>query len=262
MYGGLAVPRTSSRSWQRPCRVNAMPSTGGGLIRRTQRPSMSPQYLQAPVPIQARRVPRLVPVQFPTVLPPSESTGRVSEAELIARARAGDPDAFGELVELHQVAVYRAARAALRTEDEAEDVAQEAFVAAFRKLGEFRGESSFKTWLLAITWNFARSRRRTGRQWLQRFAPRGEGAAADPPARDESHEEGLIRADLAARVRRVVMALPPKFREVLLLAASGDHTLEQIGSILGIPTGTVKWRMSEGRRQLKARLTRLGIGHE
>ena len=186
----------------------------------------------------------------------------MSEAELIARARAGDADAFGELVELHQVSVYRAARAALRTEDEAEDVAQEAFVAAFRKLGEFRGESSFKTWLLAITWNFARSRRRTGRQWLQRFAPQGDGAVADPPARNESHEEGLIRADLAERVRRVAMALPKKFRDVLLLSASGDHTMEEIGGILGIPTGTVKWRMSEGRRQLKARLERLGISHE
>jgi RNA polymerase sigma-70 factor (ECF subfamily) len=186
----------------------------------------------------------------------------VSETELVERARAGDADAFGELVERHKVAVYRAARAALRSADEAEDVAQEAFVAAYRKLGDFRGEASFKTWLLAITWNFARSRRRTSWLWLQRFTRSDERVAAEPQAPAESHEAALIRADLHDQVRRVVMTLPPKFRDVMLLAASGEHTMDEIGAVLGIPTGTVKWRMSEGRRRLKEKLVRMGIGHE
>jgi RNA polymerase sigma-70 factor (ECF subfamily) len=186
----------------------------------------------------------------------------VSDTELIERARAGDAGAFGELVERHKVAVYRAARIALRSADEAEDVAQEAFVAAYRKLGEFRGDSSFKTWLLAIAWNFARSRRRTARLFLQRFTSTDEREVQDPPARGESHEDLLIQADLRKQVRRMVMTLPAKFRDVLLLAASGDHTMEEIGIVLGIPTGTVKWRVSEGRRHLKDKLARLGIGHE
>ena len=186
----------------------------------------------------------------------------MSETELIERARAGDADAFGELVERHKVAVYRAARAALRSADEAEDVAQDAFVAAYRKLGQFRGDASFKTWLLAITWNVARSRRRTTWQWLQRFQPHDERAAAEPPAPGESHEAVLIQADLGDQVRRAVMTLPPKLRDAMLLAASGDHTMEEIGAVLGIPSGTVKWRLSEGRRHLKAKLARMGIGHE
>ena len=186
----------------------------------------------------------------------------MSETELLERARAGDADAFGELVERHKVAVYRAARIALRSADEAEDVAQEAFVAAYRKLGEFRGEASFKTWLLAITWNFARSRRRTARLFLQRFTSSDEREVQDPPARDPSHEDQLIEADLRERVRRTVMTLPAKFRDVMLLASAGDHTMEEIGAVLGIPTGTVKWRLSEGRRYLRDKLARMGIGHE
>jgi RNA polymerase sigma-70 factor (ECF subfamily) len=186
----------------------------------------------------------------------------VSETELVERARGGDAEAFGELVERHKVAVYRAARAALRSADEAEDVAQEAFVAAYRKLGEFRGEASFKTWLLAITWNFARSRRRTSRLWFQHFTNQDERTTAEPPAPGESHEAALIQADLRDHVRRAVMTLPPKFRDVMLLAASGEHTMDEIGAVLGIPTGTVKWRISEGRRHLKEKLARMGIGHE
>lgn len=184
----------------------------------------------------------------------------MSEAELIARARAGDAAAFGELVELHEVAVFRAARAALGSADEAEDVAQEAFVAAFRKLGRFRGEASFRTWLLAITWNFARSRRRRARLWLQRFSSTDEPHAPEPQAREPTQEAVLLEADLHQQVRKMVMALPPKFRDVMLLAASGDYTLDEIAGVLGIPTGTVKWRMSEGRRHLKTRLARMGIG--
>ena len=186
----------------------------------------------------------------------------MSETELIQRARAGDADAFGELVERHKVAVYRAARAAIRSADEAEDVAQEAFVAAYRKLGEFRGEATFKTWLLAITWNFARTRRRTSWLWLQRFTSSDEQHVPDPPTRDKSHEERLIQADLHEQVRRMVMMLPVKFRDVMLLAASGEHTMEEIGAVLGIPAGTVKWRLSEGRRRLKEKLARMGLGHE
>jgi RNA polymerase sigma-70 factor (ECF subfamily) len=186
----------------------------------------------------------------------------VSETELLERARAGDADAFGELVERHRTAVYRAARAALRSADEAEDVAQDAFVAAYRKLGEFRGEASFKTWLLAITWNLARTRRRTAWIFLQRFTSTRERELPDPPAREASNEDQLINADLRDQVRKMVMTLPAKFRDVMLLAASGENTMEDISAILGIPAGTVKWRLSEGRRHLKAKLVRLGIGHE
>jgi RNA polymerase sigma-70 factor, ECF subfamily len=186
----------------------------------------------------------------------------VSDTELVERARAGDADAFGELVERHQAAVYQVARAALRSTTEADDVAQETFIAAFRKLGEFRGDAAFKTWLLAIAWNTARMQRRGAWRWLDRFRQAGE---ADTPLGLRpmpSQEDALISRDLRARVRRTVLSLPPKYRDVLLLATMEDLTTDEMSAVLGIPSGTVKWRLSEGRRQLKAKLTRLGIRDE
>ena len=85
----------------------------------------------------------------------------MSDVDLVARARAGDQAAFGELVDRHRTAVYRAALAALGSHGDAEDAAQDAFLLAYRRLGSFRGDASFKTWLLTITWHQAINRRRS-----------------------------------------------------------------------------------------------------
>ena len=194
---------------------------------------------------------------------PLPSTGCVSEAELVERARGGDRAAFGELVDRYQVAVYRTALAALRSPEEAEDVAQEAFLAAFRKIGAFRGEASFKTWLLAITWRRALDRRKSVAEWFSRFVAPPDGHFSgpdDPPALEPSHEKRLIDADLQNHVWRLLHKLPAKMRDVLLLSATGEHTFEEIAELLGTPVGTVKWRASEGRRLLKERLARLEAG--
>src|SRR3954463_7898610 len=84
----------------------------------------------------------------PTNLRLPVSTVRVSDADLVARAVRGDAAAFGELVDRHRSAVERAARAALGSHADAEDAAQEAFLVAYQRLASFRGEASFKTWLL------------------------------------------------------------------------------------------------------------------
>jgi RNA polymerase sigma-70 factor (ECF subfamily) len=75
-----------------------------------------------------------------------------TDLDLVRLAQAGDVDAFGELVERNRRAVFRAALACVRSPAEADDVAQEAFVTAYRKLGTFRGDAQFRTWLLSITW--------------------------------------------------------------------------------------------------------------
>ena len=79
---------------------------------------------------------------------------------LVERARAGDAAAFTEIVRLYEAPVYRAALAVLGSPEEAEEAAQDAFVTAFRRLETFRGESSLKTWLVAIAWRKALTRRR------------------------------------------------------------------------------------------------------
>ena len=182
-----------------------------------------------------------------------------SDLDLVRQAQAGDSDAFGELVERNRRAVFRAALAAVGNAAEADDVAQETFVTAYRKLAGFRAESAFRTWLLSIAWRKALDRRKGLTRWL-RLAARSDfddehGDVFDriaSPARP--HDEELAAAELQRRVRRLIATLPRKFRDALLLAGSGDYSYEQIGVMLGVPVGTVKWRVVEARKILKMKM--------
>jgi RNA polymerase sigma factor (sigma-70 family) len=204
----------------------------------------------------------MIAVFFPTSAPPAASNRCVSDAELVARARQGDTAAFGELVDRHRAAVYRAAHAALGSASEAEDVAQEAFLAAYRKMASYRGEASFKTWLLTIAWRRALSHRRSLVTRWRRFV--SGDLPEQPVAADggRTPEATLIDAELAGHVQRLVRALPARLRDPLLLCADGEQTYHEIAAVLGIPEGTLKWRVAEARRRLKDRLVRLGYGDE
>ncbi len=185
----------------------------------------------------------------------------VTDPELVERARRGDTAAFGTLVDRHRTPVFRAALAALGSPDEAEDVAQEAFVAAYRSLGGFRGDASFRTWVIAIAWRKALTRRRSVRVLMRRFAaPPGDGGW-DLPDSARSQEQEAMDEDLRGRLRQLIGELAPKLRDALLLAASGDYTMDEIAQVLRIPSGTAKWRIAEARRRLRAALARLGYGH-
>ena len=186
----------------------------------------------------------------------------MSDAELIELARNGDRAAFGTLVERYQQVVFRAALAALRSREDAEEVAQDALLLAFRKLGSFRGEASFKTWLLTITWNRAMDRRRRIGDWLHRFVGRDDSHEIDVASAEPSHEKTMIAEESRRDVRRILRTLPARYRDALLLSASGDHTFEEIGRLLGVPTGTAKWRAMEGRRLLRKKLVSRGFGPE
>ncbi len=94
------------------------------------------------------------------MLPTKASIERVTDGELVEQVRAGNTAAFGELVERHRRAVYRAALAALGNEADAEDIAQESLVLAFRRLDQFRGDASVRTWMVSIAWRLSLSRRR------------------------------------------------------------------------------------------------------
>jgi RNA polymerase sigma-70 factor, ECF subfamily len=183
----------------------------------------------------------------------------VSDAELIELARNGDHAAFGDLVERYQQAVFRTALVALRSREDAEEVAQDAMVSAFQKLDGFRGDASFKTWLLTITWNRAMDRRRRVGEWFRRFVSPDGDHAFELASAAPSHEATLVAQESRKEVRRLLLKLPSKYRDALSLSASGDHSFEEIGRLLGIPTGTAKWRAMEGRRLLKKKLISRGI---
>ena len=190
------------------------------------------------------------------------------DLELVRLAQVGDDAAFGELVERNRRAVYRAAYAALGSAADADDVVQDAFVAAYRRLRSFRGDSSFRTWLLSIAWRKAMDRRRSVTRWMRltvthdRFEDGATDVVERVPALEPSTDERLESAELQRHLRTMIATLPRKLRDVLLLAGSGEHSYEEIGGMLSIPVGTVKWRASEARRVLRKKLTALGYGHD
>ena len=189
----------------------------------------------------------------------------VTDADLVDRARQGDPAAFGELVDRHRSAVFRAALAALGSHADADDVAQETFVAAYRRLKGFRGDASFKTWLLTIAWNQSINRRRSVVRVWRRIVepqPQPEGGWEEPvevpTAPHDSPEARLVGDELRRAIRDAIRALPGKLRDTLLLAQSGEHTYEEIAAMVHAPLGTIKWRVSEARKVLRKRLQEQG----
>jgi RNA polymerase sigma-70 factor (ECF subfamily) len=189
-----------------------------------------------------------------------------ADLELVHLALAGDQQAFGQLVDRNRRAVFRAAYAALGSTEEADDVAQETFVTVFKRLHSFRGESSFRTWLLSIAWRKALTRRRRLTRWLRTAIVRERADESIDliervPSPGASPHEALAGDELHRTLRRLIAALPRKLRDALLLAGSGDYSYDQIAHLLDIPVGTLKWRVSEARRLLRKKLIAAGYDH-
>ena len=183
----------------------------------------------------------------PTLTPVGRSIQCVTDEELVLLARQGDADAFDQLVARHQAAVYRAALAALRRPEDAEEVAQDAFVRAWGALGRFRGDSSFRTWVLRIAWNRAMSRRRSLSGWWRRAV--AIDGIAEPATDGGDQHRGVYDAEMRAHAMHAIQALTPKLRDALLLAQAGEYRYDEIAAMLRVPVGTVKWRVSEARKK-------------
>ena len=211
-------------------------------------------------PLVTATVADLVTLVDSADVPLAEGRDTPDVQALVAAARAGSREAFGDLILLNQRPVFRAAFAALGSREDAEDATQEAFVVAWQKLPGFRGDATFRTWLLTIAWRKALDRRRHRQSWWRRTAATRFADDVDPiddvPDGDADPERAAVARDLARRARVEILRLSPKLRDTLLLATSGEHTYEQIASMLHVPLGTVKWRVAEARR-----LVALTLGH-
>ena len=182
--------------------------------------------------------------------------------QLVALARTGDRAAFGRLIEDHLTAARRLALAAVGQPMDADEAVQEASVAAWTRLGGLQDPAAFRGWFMRIVWRKAIDRRRSLRSWFDRF---GTSTTDDEQpmqfaTSDPSPDAQLMSRELELAIAQVVRALPKKLRDPFLLAASGDHRYEEIATLLSIPIGTVKWRISEARRMIRAKLERLGHG--
>jgi RNA polymerase sigma-70 factor (ECF subfamily) len=185
----------------------------------------------------------------------------LDEAGLVDRVRAGDPAAFEALMRRHNRRLYRAARSLLRDAAEAEDAVQEAYLAAYRSLGSFRGDASLATWLTRIVVNecMARLRRQSRRNNIlpiaaSRGADFGETDTVDqaPPPRDqETPERSLARAELRVLLERRIDGLPEDFRAVFVLRSVEELSVEETAVSLGIPESTVRTRHFRARSLLR-----------
>jgi RNA polymerase sigma-70 factor, ECF subfamily len=183
----------------------------------------------------------------PAVTAAATRTGRVSDEALVRRTLAGDLTAFEQLVERHR-AVLRRVAARIVGEDEADDVAQDAFLRAFHRLGRFRGDAGFRAWLLRIAHNAALDAlsRRRSRPLEDEEQAEGEAATAGPRTPAEQLEVRERRERLAAKLR----LMQPTHRIVLVLRDLEGLSYEEIAEITESPLGSVKGRLHRARREL------------
>jgi len=171
----------------------------------------------------------------------------VDERELIARVRAGDGAAERALYDAHVDRVYRLACRLAGDDDLAREFTQDTFVRAFDRLGSFRGEAKFSTWLHAITTSVVLN----GLRKLKRLRRREvdlDDAAGVPGTRRSAEP------DLKRRLTLAIDALPEGYRTVFVMHDVEGYTHEEIAGTLGIPVGTSKARLFDARAKLRAQL--------
>ncbi len=182
----------------------------------------------------------------------------IREQEWIAAARKGDQDAFEKLVRLYEKRVLALTRRMCKNPEDAAEAAQEAFFAAWQGLKNFREESSFSTWLYRLASNACVDLlRREGRRQAAVSLDDGD-MNLDVPAPIPSPQEEAERRELGEQIEAGLRALPPEYRAVLVLREVHQLRYEEIAGSLGLDLGTVKSRISRGRKRLRAFLLERG----
>lgn len=187
--------------------------------------------------------------------------GEIDVSLLVKQAQAGNKKAFEELVTIYQEQVYTLSFYLAKNHSDAQDLAQEVFIKAYKNLGSFRHEADLGTWLHRITVN----------SWynMQRVISRNEAFSLDDPLQTEDGEitqtvvdddplcdpVALIEEkDFLVRLQEALKDLPEEFRAVLVLREIEGYTYKEIASILECPLGTVRSRLSRARDALKEKL--------
>jgi RNA polymerase sigma-70 factor (ECF subfamily) len=181
------------------------------------------------------------------------------ESRMIASILAGETQLFHELIRPYERRVYAMALSFLRNEADAEDVAQEAFLKAFRSLASFRGDAKFGTWLVSITLNEARSRiRRRDAIKMESLDEPQDGQEHSSPAllRDwkEIPSEALERKEVRSLLQKAITSLPQIYREVFQLRDIEQLSVNEAAQALGITVSSVKVRLHRARMMLQKNL--------
>jgi RNA polymerase sigma factor (sigma-70 family) len=186
-----------------------------------------------------------------------------SDAEIIEQARRGDPLAWEKLVIRHTKRIYNLCYRFVERGDQAEDLTQDVFIKVFRNLDNYKAATgSFVTWLISVSRNLLIDHyRQTRAERLTVSASaeeeeQGPGLLQNLVARTPSPEEEVGRAEEAALLKRCLNRLSPELREAVILRDIEELSYQEIGTVLGIPDGTVKSRINRGRIELARHLSK------
>ncbi len=175
-----------------------------------------------------------------------------ADRSLVDAAADGGREAFDELVLLYQGSVLNLIRAMGAADADADDLLQEAFVRAWRSIGGFRSDSTFRTWIFGIAINVVRTHRvRQARSRLLFWSPARQDPTADPLDRasaDEGVEAALV---LRQAIDRALAALPEELRAAVVLRDVQGLEYREIADVLGVPIGTVESRIFRARQRLR-----------
>ncbi len=175
---------------------------------------------------------------------------QTDETQLVQKARSGDRDAFTQLYRRHVQRVYAVVVSWTRDRDLADDLVQVAFVRAYERLGGFRCEAAFSTWMTRIALNVCYSHyqaEQARQRWTQAF----EVAEISLTRRSEDPEDVLFEKERRELVMREIRSLPEDCRSVMWLRYVEDYSYAEIQAELDLPMGTVKTWLWRGRQVLK-----------
>ena len=180
-----------------------------------------------------------------------------AEQDLIQRVKNGEIEVFYELVRPYERGVFLAALSLVKNEADAEEVAQEAILKAFKSLARFRGEAKFSTWLIQIAINEAKMKLRRDRRHLYESleeGPRGDDGDYMPKDYADWREipsEALEQKELRVALTKALKFLPEKYRSVLVLRDVQQLSIAETSQALGISEANVKTRLSRARLQMR-----------
>jgi RNA polymerase sigma-70 factor (ECF subfamily) len=189
------------------------------------------------------------------------SQAGADETVLLAQARDGDTQAFGELVRRYESKIFRLAQHITQNREDAEDVLQETFLKAYEHLDQFQGNSKFYTWVVRIAVNQALMklrRRKTDKSVsLDETIDTGEDTIVrEIAAWDENPEQRFSREEIGQILESAIQALEPPYRSVFALRDIEGFSTEETADALGLSVPAVKSRLLRARLQLRERLTR------
>jgi RNA polymerase sigma-70 factor, ECF subfamily len=189
-------------------------------------------------------------------MPPDQHAGP-EDAQLVTHSLKGNHEAFGQLIDRHASSIVNLAYRMVGNRAEAEDLAQEAFLTAFKALPTFRADSKFSTWLYRIAANKCKDWLRTKRPGQGPYDVDADEALDLYVAEERTPEQLLSQQQVAQELERAIQRLPPLYREAFVLKHVEGFSYEEMEEILGVNGDTLKMRVYKGRLQLSRELAAL-----